>query len=351
MGWEDRPYYRDRGYSSNPLTSLLSGSVPLFTIFGIRVRAHSSLIIFIAAELLLNWSAGYTLSSRLVSMGMLFAVVLMHEFGHCFAARAVGGDASEILLWPLGGLTFPDTPQRPGPRFWTTLGGPLVNVAICAAAAAAVYFLADHTWVVFNPFQNPLPPENIGWHSPAFYFWWLFVISYLNLLFNLLPIPPLDGGKLLQSVLWKITDYHRSMIFSCVLGMCGSSMLAIVGLVRWEPLLIVLGACLFYACYQERLALQEAGPGEPWQEEMGDFSGSLHREQHAGRRKVSKRVRHLARKRARQEILERQRLDAILAKVSTEGLASLNWRERRVLRIATEERRKRENELKELLGE
>ena len=351
MGWEERPYYRDRGYSSNPLTALFSGSVPLFTAFGIRVRAHNALLVFIAGELLLDWTKGYTLSNKLVSMGMLAGIILLHEFGHCFAARLAGGSAEEILLWPLGGLAFPDTPHRPGARFWMVAGGPLVNVAICAAAGAGVYLLADHTLVQLNPFLSLLPTAAIEWHSAAFYCWWLFITSYLLLLLNLLPIFPLDGGQMLQAILWKMTDYHRSMLISCVVGMCGASLLGIVGLVRWEPLLILLAIWVFYTNYRERIVLHEVGPGEPWQEEMGDFSSSLYRDSSTGRRKVSSKVRRLARKRARQEAAERQRLDAILAKVSTQGLASLTWGERRVLRIATEQRRKRENELKELLGE
>ncbi len=36
--------------------------------------------------------------------GLLFVSVLLHEFGHCFAARWVDGDATEIMIWPLGGL-------------------------------------------------------------------------------------------------------------------------------------------------------------------------------------------------------------------------------------------------------
>src|ERR1035441_8276763 len=55
MGWEDRPYYRDRGGDvRNPLMFLFFGSIPLFTAFGIRVRAHMSLILFIGLTLLIG---------------------------------------------------------------------------------------------------------------------------------------------------------------------------------------------------------------------------------------------------------------------------------------------------------
>ena len=43
-----------------------------------------------------------------IIIGLLFFSILVHEFGHCFAARSVGGEANEVLLWPLGGLAFAD---------------------------------------------------------------------------------------------------------------------------------------------------------------------------------------------------------------------------------------------------
>src|ERR1700678_451826 len=128
MGWEDRPYYRDRRGYSNPILAALTGSVPLFTAFGVRVRAHVFLLIFIALELLLGPEP---LESRVVSLAMLAMVLILHEYGHCFAARRLGGTASEVILWPLGGLRFPEPPRNPRAHFITAVGGPLTNVAVC----------------------------------------------------------------------------------------------------------------------------------------------------------------------------------------------------------------------------
>src|SRR6478735_4977230 len=101
MAFQDRPYYRDRsGSTGNPLMWLLTGSVPLFTAFGIRVRMHASLLLLIVLVLLFGLGQGFTWQDRLESMGILFGVILLHEFGHCFAARRVGGEANDILMWP-----------------------------------------------------------------------------------------------------------------------------------------------------------------------------------------------------------------------------------------------------------
>src|SRR3954454_25296382 len=91
MAWQDRPYYRDSsGSAFSPLMWLLNGSVPLFTLFGIRVRAHASLIILIAIELLFAQSkSGLGVQNAITSMSILFISVLLHEFGHCFGARWV----------------------------------------------------------------------------------------------------------------------------------------------------------------------------------------------------------------------------------------------------------------------
>lgn len=352
MGWEDRPYYRDHGASSNPLAGLLTGSVPLFTAFGVRVRAHNWLIIFILCELLLDWTKGFDLPSKLVSMGLLVGVILLHEYGHCLAARLVGGSAPDIMLWPLGGLAFPDTPQRPGARFLTAAGGPLMNVVICLLAACGVWLLASHTLVPLNPLDSVLPPMQMGWHKPAFYCWWLFVVSYLLLILNMLPIIPLDAGRMIQAILWRFVGHYRSMIAACVIGMCGAAMVGIVGMVRFDLFLILLGAGLFLMCYQERLIQREIGPLEPWQDAETDYSSSLYQQDSRRKpRRVSKRALRIARQHAQEELAERQRLDAILTKVSASGISSLTWREKRALHSATERRRKHSADLRNMLQE
>ena len=75
--------------------------------------------------------------SWLVMCGLLFLSILLHEFGHCFAARSVDGDATEVLLWPLGGLAYCDVPHTPRANLITALGGPAVNLGLCVMAAEA----------------------------------------------------------------------------------------------------------------------------------------------------------------------------------------------------------------------
>src|SRR4051812_37363640 len=229
MGWQDRPYYRDRGSGPvNPLMWLLSGSVPLDTWFGIRVRLHAFTLIVAAFFLITNGLGRW--SDTLTAIGLLFLVVLLHEFGHCFGSRMVGGQPTDILMHPFGGLASAGAPRRPWANFITVIAGPAVNVLICALATVAMMAIAG-TWrlLPWNPWHlNAESIHNLISTStfavkPSYHFAVLvFTVSYQILIFNLLPIFPLDGGQMLQSVLWAKIGYYKATYFAAITGMVGA---------------------------------------------------------------------------------------------------------------------------------
>ena len=197
MGWTDRDYNQSKyGGRGGQLLSLLSGSVKVFRLARIDVRIHASLIIAVVLVLLFGLGQGFTWQDRLQSMSAVFAIILLHEFGHCFTARWVGGEADEIIMSPIGGLALARPPHRPLPTFLTVLGGPAVNIIICLICGSIVLAMA-HRWP-WNPFDMSLF-ANQAMHLPvARYTLWIYQISYWILLFNLLPIFPLDGGQMLR---------------------------------------------------------------------------------------------------------------------------------------------------------
>jgi len=349
MAWEERPYYRDGDDQENRgwWWKALFGSFTLYRAFGIRVRIHVSLIVLILGVLLFDYTKGYSLGDRAISLSFLFLIILLHEYGHCFAARAVGGEADDILMWPLGGLATAHPPRRPLPTFITIAAGPAVNLMICVTMAGMIWFLSN-TLVSFNPFR-PLPPENIAQlTNVSLYLWWIFNVSYWLFLFNLLPIYPLDGGQMLQSILWPSIGYYKSMKVSVWVGMVGSVVLGLYGIWASFLLFFIAGSC-FLLCYQKYYELKEMGP-EDWAAEYDgmDYSVMLKvkHDTEAPRRKrrVSKWKMRRARRLAALEAAEQHQIDTILAKVSAHGMHSLTWKERRVLKRATERQRRREME-------
>jgi stage IV sporulation protein FB len=341
MGWQDRPYYRDRGDTSGgPLMWALNGSVPLFTAFGIHVRAHASLIVCMIFMLVLGLGRGFSWEDRVLGIAILFVVVLLHEFGHCFAARWVGGDANQIMMTPLGGLAMAGAPHRWLPTLITVAAGPAVNVVICAFCGIFLWIFHSFN---FLPFVYP-PLGTFSWLDPLRYLYLTYAISMSLLIFNLLPIYPLDGGQMLHAGLWWKFGHYRATLYACMVGLILGGILCVLSLAAGMFLTaVIFGSCVFN-CFVIRKMTLANGP-EEFADET-DYSAAYEPatpKRH--RRRLSQRAVKKARRVAMEARLEQERIDQILAKVSAQGIASLTWSERRSLRKATEHRRKRDLEL------
>lgn len=269
MGWQDRSYSRgpESGGIGPFIHRLIFGSFSLGTWFDIHVRVHSMLILMIVFNLL-TAGGGAGIKNAVIGSLILFAIVLLHEFGHCIAARRVGGVANDILLWPLGGLAFVDTPRRPWPSFVATAGGPLVNLLICAVCAGALWMIHGTTaalpinpLLVFN--DTALINDNSFSYTSAstlaYYLWWIDSVSWTLLCFNLLPIFPLDGGRVFQTMLWPKLGHSRSMDIACTVGIAGAIVMGIVGFLNTEWLLLILAISGYMTCRQTRLMLRDNG--------------------------------------------------------------------------------------------
>jgi len=191
-----------------------SGVIRLFRFAGIDVFLHFSW--FLVAAIYIS---GYIRRYESPVWGVLeyisvFAIVLIHEFGHALACRQVGGIADRIVLWPLGGIAFVNPPSRPGAYLWSIAAGPLVNV-ILLPVLAFVSMMA----------QASLPGSDV-----AVFFRDLNFINAVLLGFNLLPVFPLDGGQIVRGLLWFPFGEIRSLQISSVIGLIGGAILGVVGL-------------------------------------------------------------------------------------------------------------------------
>jgi Zn-dependent protease len=341
MAFEDRPYYREpSGTAGNPLMWLLMGSVSAGRWFGIEVRIHASLIIVIVLTLLMR--SGGPFGSVTFSI-FLFTIVLLHEFGHCIASRMVGGNPTQIVMTPLGGAAFVDAPRRPWANFVAVLGGPLVNVIICIAAWAALVAIAGPGVISWNPIHLLMHPILLPNSLTAYFLVWIFFISYGLLLFNLWPIFPLDGGQLLQSLLWVKIGYYKATYFACITGMIGALVMGAWGIAAPSLLLILIAFSGFSTCLSLYWQLKASHPSD-WEDEF-NYSASIFGGNATQKRKrLSKWAMKRATKRAHEADVEQQKIDQILSKVSAHGMHSLTWREKRTLRKATARQREREVE-------
>jgi Zn-dependent protease len=151
----------------------LTWSIPLpWRPLGVTVRVH---VIFpvVVLGLVLAVATGKQFDHDLwgqacVVMVLLFVCVLLHEMGHVIAARRLDGDAEEVLLWPLGGLTFVDVPRVPRAFCWSALAGPAVNLSLAAAAGGALVALGFVP--PLNPLASPINPTMYSWNQGIKYY-------------------------------------------------------------------------------------------------------------------------------------------------------------------------------------
>jgi Zn-dependent protease len=170
----------------------------------------------------------------------VFVIVLIHEFGHALACRQVGGVANQIVLWPLGGIAFVNPPRRAGAYLWSIAAGPLVNVILLPLLG-----------VISMLVRASAPGSDM-----AVFFHHLNMINIVLLIFNLLPIFPLDGGQIVRGLLWFPFGEIRSLQISSVIGLVGGAILGIVGLmagsVWWAILAFFLLSRAWYGWQQAK---------------------------------------------------------------------------------------------------
>jgi Zn-dependent protease len=199
------------------MPSLQQGSIHLFRVSGIDLYLHWSWFVVAAYEIQSRKGSYSSVIWNVFEYLALFLIVLLHEFGHALACRQVGGTANRIMLWPLGGVAYVNPPQRPGATLWSIAAGPLVNVALAPVLGAPLLL----GWAQAMPDAYTLL-QSVFW------------IDVGLLVFNILPIYPLDGGQILRSLLWFMLGRARSLMVATVIGLLG-----IVGLIGLTVLIYV----------------------------------------------------------------------------------------------------------------
>ena len=197
------------------MMNIRKGSIRLFRFAGIDLFLHWSWFLA-AAYIIGEQEQKYSsLSWNVLEYLALFLIVMLHEFGHALACRQVGGNSDQIVLWPLGGVAYVNPPQRPGATLWSIAAGPLVNVV-----------LLPILWVLSALSRSADPTSNVHAFVQA-----LWNIDLGLLIFNMLPIYPLDGGQILRSLLWFFVGRARSLMAATVIGFVGVA--GLIGLAVW----------------------------------------------------------------------------------------------------------------------
>lgn len=339
-------------YDSSPLARFLrvvSRSFAIGTSFGVRVRMYW-LAAVLMPLLFLRWvgpasgTALEALALVAVLFALLFAIIWTHEMGHIAAGWRFGIRTDLITLSPLGGVAHMNAPaSTPREELLITLAGPAVHLAWLA---------------VFWPLQLLLPDRLVqipGWtFCPVeFTVWFAVTTNTVLLLFNLLPIFPLDGGRVLRSLLAMRVHPNRATMWAGTAGIAGGCLLVLYGLTqaRLEGTIpVVIGISCILASLQERRMARHVPVYQrvrlrPWELDADAWKRGGAADPRARRPGWFARWRHArAARRARiaaerDAALDRE-VDAILERVHRVGMAGLSGREKAILKRASQRHRR-----------
>ena len=222
-------------------------SIKLGRLLGIDVYVHFTFLLLLGFIGVSHWMAEQ--SPAAAANGMLFFVtlfgcVLLHEFGHALMARRYGIQTRDITLLPIGGLArLERMPEKPMQEFWVALAGPAVNVVIAVALAA---------WLSLTNSWQPLSSLSA---TSGNLFERLLVANVFLVLFNLLPAFPMDGGRVLRSLLALRMEYARATSIAATVGKGMAVIFGFVGLFS-NPMLLLIALFVWIGATQEAAAAQ-----------------------------------------------------------------------------------------------
>lgn len=179
---------------------LIRWSIPLGRLLGIRLELHLTFLILLAYVAWQGYRVGGAQGALGTSLLVIagFGSVVLHELGHCSVAHAYGVPIRRILLLPIGGMAqFDRIPREPIREFLITAAGPAVNFIIVVALLPLIWEFDFERLIDARYDLAEIVP-------------WLFVFNLIMGLFNLLPVFPMDGGRLLRALLATRFSYLTS---------------------------------------------------------------------------------------------------------------------------------------------
>src|SRR5213596_1288005 len=220
-------------------------SLPIFRVAGIQLRIHITFLLLIAWLAFGYYAQGGSAAaaSRVIFVLLLFLCVVLHEFGHAFAAKAFGINTPDITLLPIGGVArLERKPEEPVQELIIAVAGPLVNVII-----ALGLFVAGGSQALLNPSTV----EGGGLIAQ------LLTINIMLVLFNLLPAFPMDGGRVLRALLATHMRYARATQVAATVGQGFAFVFGFLGLLNLNWFMLIFVALFVYIGASQEAALAQ----------------------------------------------------------------------------------------------
>lgn len=178
------------------------------------------------------------------AVGFIFAVfgcVFLHEMGHALAGKWFGIPTLDITLYPIGGVArMADFTRSPFIELVVAIAGPMVNLVIASGLFLGLSIRAS---------LDQITPDSIGALGPLEQ---LLIANVILAVFNMLPAFPMDGGRVLRSLLAMLMPYGKATRYAARFGQVMAVLMFVTGLF-WNWPLMIIAVIVFLVCAGELL--------------------------------------------------------------------------------------------------
>lgn len=222
-------------------------SLKLGSIAGIGVYLHWTFVLLISWIFVAHLGAGQTPGQALAGVGFilaLFGCVVLHEFGHALTAKHFGVLTRDITLLPIGGVArLERIPEKPMQEFWVALAGPAVNAVIAAVIFAILLLMGSADQLSEVQAQQGGFLARLLWVN-------LFIGG-----FNLLPAFPMDGGRVLRSLLATRVGRRRATVIAANIGQAMAILFGVIGFFH-NPILVFIAVFVYLGAQAEAAQME-----------------------------------------------------------------------------------------------
>jgi Zn-dependent protease/CBS domain-containing protein len=223
----------------------IAGSLGTIRILGVPVRLHFTFVLLLIFLLFLGIGDRQSGLATAIYVLCLFGSVLLHELGHTLVARHYGIGTLEIVMFPIGGVSRPERPPKVREELWVALAGPLVNLLIAVILLAWV--AAHDDFVALRQLRQPSNTNLVE----------LIAIGNLTLcFFNLLPAYPMDGGRILRSLLALRRPEEQATRIAAGAGQGFAIAMGLAGLLAGNFILMFVALFVYLGAAQEGAAVR-----------------------------------------------------------------------------------------------
>ena len=236
----------NRNSLKNKVRSGFGNSWQLGTFWEIPVKVHWTFGLLILFVSYTAFSSGFELWQGVgfvVYIFVLFLCVVLHEYGHALTGRKFGIKTKDIILSPIGGLARLETmPEKPIQEFFIAIAGPLVNLFIATTLATILHFSTGRIFPDMTLFKFNDSFEFIRWIT-----WMNFALFF----FNLIPAFPMDGGRILRSLLAAKMGKIKATKIASFIGRVLAIGFVIFGVFNQQLTLSLIGLFIFMMAGKE----------------------------------------------------------------------------------------------------